>query len=130
MLRNEHGLFKALERVLPTFEQPVTCHELMEIPEIKALAGDANRVSDYLGNMWRKGIIDRLPVTRSTRTGAARWAYQWRTSTERIAVTPVPPYSPSPSGTTLLSKPNVTITDNGSHIKIELPSLSITIQTK
>lgn len=77
MIRSETGLYYALQEVLKAAEQPMTCTELYDIPLIRKYASSANRVSDYLGNMWRDNLLKREPATR-TDFSSARWAYSWR----------------------------------------------------
>lgn len=77
MIRNETGLYHALQEVLKTADRPLTCTELYRIPVIRKYANSANRVSDYLGNMWRDHLLKREPAPR-TDFSSARWAYSWR----------------------------------------------------
>ena len=91
MIRNEDGLFPVLKKILKeSADRPFTCTELYELPEVRRVASSANRVSDYLGNLWRDGDLLRLPAPASE-TSAARWAYQWKVRGERpqAPVTPV-----------------------------------------
>lgn len=128
MIRNENGLFNVLERELKQVApEPRNCVELYDIPEVRALTNSVNRVSDYLGNLWRKGKLTRLPSPR-TETNAARWMYAWKTGSEEQGLT----YSPStvqPLGNTILKRPSIQITENGNIITVDLPGLNIVIRT-
>lgn len=128
----EGGLFEALEHVLKNAKQPYTCVEMYDLPEIRKLAESSNRVSDYLGGLWRKGKVLRLPAPR-TSNSSARWMYAWKPQAEGKARSTAVEYQ-APLRTaghaTLYSKPNIEITENGGMITIDLPSLSITIRTK
>lgn len=123
MRHSEKGLFNALEKILRTTGEPLDCNQLFDMPEVREHAATANRVSDYLGNLWRKGLVKRLP-SAGTGSSRARWCYQWKDS--------VPPgvgidYTP----TLLVDRPNVIISEEGQSILIVMPHLSITIkQTK
>lgn len=77
MIRSETGLYHALSEVLKSADQPMTSTDLYRIPAIRKLAPSANRVSDYLGNMWRDHLLKREPAPR-TDFSSARWAYSWR----------------------------------------------------
>lgn len=77
MIRNETGLYHALAEVLKVADRPMTCTELYAIPSVKRHATNANRVSDYLGNLWRDRLLKREPAAR-TEYSSARWAYSWR----------------------------------------------------
>jgi hypothetical protein len=52
----EFGLYQALEQVLRQAEKPMTCNELFDLPSVKQYAATANRVSDYLGGLFRKRL--------------------------------------------------------------------------
>lgn len=77
MLRTDTGLYHAICEVLKTADQPMTCTELYAVPAIRRYANNANRVSDYLGNLWRDNMLKRAPAPR-TEFSSARWAYTWR----------------------------------------------------
>ena len=123
MANYETGLFNALEKALQAASTPLDCRQLFEFPAIKAHASNANRVSDYLGNLWRKGLIDRLPPEKSE-FGQSRWRYQWRVSgmsrPESIEYTP----------RVLADRPSMLVTENGNVMTVEMPSLIISIRHK
>lgn len=120
-LHNEDGLFPALEAVMKESGEPMDCHQLLEFESIRKLGYTANRVSDYLGNMWRKGQLLRLPAGGDTR---ARWLYQWKDS--KVAK----PTAQAVGQQVLASRPNLTITETGDTITIELPQFTLTIKSK
>lgn len=129
MIRNENGLFEVLRaelrRVAP---EPRTCGELFDLPQVKAIANTANRVSDYLGGLWRKGELVRIPAPR-TDSSAARWQYAWKAGSEVQGIEYEPAISQA-IGNMLLKKPNIEISENGNVIMIDLPGLNIVIRTK
>jgi hypothetical protein len=132
MPKTEGGLFDALEEVLKQSTDPFTCVELYELPKIRKLAESSNRVSDYLGGLWRKGLVLRHPAPRSSNS-SARWMYSWKPQPEGRKTAQVFEYVPAPkntSGVSLLKKPNIEITDNGDVITIDLPQMTITIRPK
>lgn len=71
-----------LEALLKRSKQPLTCAELYDKPEIRALVKSTDEVSDCLGYMWRRGLLAR---TNAPRTGekSARYAYTWRPKAEK-----------------------------------------------
>lgn len=77
MLRSETGLYHALCETLKTAGRPMTCTELYAVPAVRKYAINANRVSDYLGNLWRDHLLTREPAPR-TEFSSARWAYKWK----------------------------------------------------
>lgn len=127
MKTNENGLFPALEAALKAASEPLDCISLYDMPEIRAHAASVNRVSDYLGGLWRKGLVVRLPS--STEGSRSRWAYVWKGPkgpklharlNEAIEYTP----------RVIADRPSVLITEEGSTITIELPNLILVIKTK
>lgn len=121
-------LMPAIEAVLKEATEPMDCVQLFDVPAIKALAPSQNRVSDYLGVMFRKGILSR--VAGSTTNSKARWAYilrhkevpDWKIPKGKEVVD----FRPK----TVMDRPDLYIAENGDFINIELPGFSITIKTK
>jgi hypothetical protein len=126
MYRNEGGLFQVLEDILKASGQPLTATELYDGHEqVRALASSANRVSDYLGNMWRnKGVVLRLPAPK-TNNSSARYAYQWKAAADNAARAPgAKQYIDSLK---TFSKPGIAIVDHGNTVTIELDNYIITV---
>jgi len=127
-LRNEQGLYGALERELKKAKEPLDCATLFESPRVREHAETVNRVSDYLGNMWRKGQVLRLPAPRLENT-RARWLYVWK---DRPKTKPVVDMSQavefSETVDALLNRPNMQVTEEGDTVVITLPSITITIK--
>lgn len=119
MRHSEKGLFNALEKILRESGEPMDCNELFDKPEVREHAATTNRVSDYLGNLWRKGLVTRLPS--NTDGSRSRWRYQWKDF--------APPgvgsdYAPK----LLIDRPQVIITEEGLMIHIVTPHLTISIK--
>jgi len=130
MRNNENGLFPALESILKAATEPLDCQALFDMPEIRQHAASVNRVSDYLGGLWRKGQVVRLPAPK-TDNSRARWMYVWRGSKgpklhASLGIEEGQPYTPR----ILADRPSVLITEEGSTITVELPNLIISIRTK
>lgn len=131
MSKMEPGLYELLAGILKQSDRPMTCVELYEREDVRALANSSNRVSDYLGGLWRKGDAARVPFPRSA-TDASRWAYLWH---ERIDVrkdradqAPQVYQGDPATRTTLVDKPNIRITSFHDTITIDLPGFSITVR--
>lgn len=77
MRYNENGLFPALEKVLKAASEPLDCQVLYDMPEIREHAASVNRVSDYFGGLWRKGLVVRLPAPKNENS-RSRWMYEWK----------------------------------------------------
>lgn len=63
MRYSEEGLYRLLEKLLRAAKEPKNCNELFDVAEVREYAASPNRVSDYLGNMWRRGLLRRVPET-------------------------------------------------------------------
>ena len=123
MQRSEQGLFDALEVELKKSTKPLDCATLFDRPSIRQHAQTVNRVSDYLGGLWRKGLLTRIPC-EPQRGSRARWAYSWKNKDKTLS-------DALPARTvSLLNKPTVEITDNGGVITVSLPQLTIVIRPK
>lgn len=129
MPENEGNLYTALEEALKEASAPKTSVELYDMPQIRKLAESANRVSDYLGNLWRKGLALRHPAPRTSNSNA-RWMYSWKPQSEKRRLQAVEYTPPSKGKHSILSRPNIEITDDGGTITIDLPQLVITIRAK
>lgn len=77
MLRHDTGLYHAICEVLKVADRPMTSTEIYDIPSVRRYAPNSNRVSDYLGNLWRDRLLKREPAPRID-FSSARWAYSWR----------------------------------------------------
>lgn len=82
MIKSDDGLYTALENAFAKSREPLTCAAIMDDPEVRAAALNrfgndlqvaTNKVSDKLGFMWRRGILDRVPAPPSR--SMARFAY-------------------------------------------------------
>jgi hypothetical protein len=145
-MRSAFGIYHVLELLLKDTDQPLTCVDLYDKPDVRKFADTANRVSDYLGHMWRRGFLDRVPAPK-TANSQARWAYIWKgklahkppevvqlqkrdTPPAAQQDQPQPTVEAQPKPGVVLSKPNIEISQNGELVTIDLPALTITIRTK
>jgi hypothetical protein len=129
MSKMESGLYQLLSELLKAADHPLTCVELYERADVRALAHSANRVSDYLGGLWRKGHATRVAAAKNARD-SSRWAYVWR----EPGPAPVHGAGATPqvygARTTLVDKPNILITSEHDVITIELPGFAITVRQR
>lgn len=137
-IRDAFGIYNTLETLIKRSEKPLTCVELYDDPDVRQFADSINRVSDYLGHMYRRGLLGRESAAK-TPNSQARWAYFWKDKAEALAARKAsvkPPAVPAPvvelpsSIRKILSKPNIEISDNGATVVIDLPELTVTIRTK
>lgn len=133
-IRDAFGIYHVLETQLKQAARPLTCVDLFDNPDVKKFADSVSRVSDYLGHMYRRGLLGREPAPK-TLNSQARWGYFWKNRAEIEAAKPRPSPAPLPAELPaplrkILSKPNIDISDNGGLVVIDLPELTITIRTK
>lgn len=125
-------LFPVLRGVLQQAQEPLDCNQLYDMAEVRAVAASANRVSDYLGVMFRRGDLSRVASGERGGGARARWKYIWKAKdapawkTSGVDPTKVVEYKPK----AILDRPSIYITEEGGHIHIEMPQLSITIKVK
>jgi hypothetical protein len=127
--RNEHGLFGALETELRKAKEPLDCATLFEAASVREHANTVNRVSDYLGNLWRKGLVLRLPAPRLEGT-RARWLYVWKDKgpKKKPPVDMTKAIAFDERVDSLLNRPGMQITEEGDTVVITLPAITITIK--
>lgn len=126
--RSEEGLFEVLERILKASPEPLDCVELYnQHAEVRERASNPNRVSDYLGNLWRKGKLIRLPAPRGE-NNKARWLYAWKGKAPAKKPRVEEGMVFDTTLNTVLNKPNLSIEDDGRRIIITMPDLTITIE--
>jgi hypothetical protein len=123
MKETDTGLFPALELALRSATKPLDCHDLYEMPSIKSKAASVNRVSDYLGSLWRKGRVVRIPA-KDSQDRRARWQYEWKG--ERLNTADSVAYEPR----VLADRPSMLITEEGNVVTIELANMVISIRQK
>jgi len=127
-MKAERDLFDVLEDILKKAKEPLTCVQLFDYPEVKRFASTANRVSDYLGGLWRKGKLVRsaAPITRNS---AARWQYAWKPQKAAPPVA-IEEFVAATDNKTLIKKANVEVTERGGFVIIDLPQMNISIRIK
>lgn len=127
--RNEQGLYRALEKELRKAKDPMECAALFDLLSVREHAETVNRVSDYLGNMWRKGQVLRLPAPRLDNT-RARWLYIWKNKgpAKKPVVDLASAVEFSPALDSVLNRANMSITEEGDTVVITLPAITITIK--
>ena len=123
MRNNETGLFPALEAALKAASQPLDSQAFYDMPSIREHAASVNRVSDYLGGLWRKGVVVRLPAPK-IEGSRSRWLYEWKGQKGPAL------YGTEYTPKILADRPTLLITEEGGSVTIELPNLIISIRQK
>lgn len=127
MIKSDAEIYGILEELLrQAGDTPQTCVDLHEDHRVRALVPSANRVSDYLGHMWRRGVVQRYYATKNN-TQRTRYAYTWKEPPEEEAQpTPIERLTVVPKTT----KPNVTITETDGSVVLDFPEFTITVKRK
>ena len=125
MRYNPDGLFPVLEAALKASSEPLDCQSLYDMPEVRKVASNVKRVSDYLGGLWRRGLVIRSAAPKTTPRRAS-WLYEWKGSKGPRIENHVLEYAPR----VLADRPTVLITEEGNVITLEFPNLIISIRQK
>lgn len=121
VIKSEFGIYGVLERYLRAAKDPLTCVDLFAKNDVKKFAANANKVSDYLGHMWRRGLLDRFYAPKDSTT-MARYAYLWKA--QEVAAEPEPVPSTQPSRRNKLD-----ITEKDGVVEIRTEKVIITIRS-
>lgn len=123
MRNNETGLHPALEAALRAATEPMDAQAFFDMPSIKEHAASTNRVSDYLGVLWRRGDVVRTPAPKIAGS-RSRWLYEWKGQRgPKIYGTEYVPKI-------LADRPTMLITEEGGTVTLEFPNLIIMIKQK
>ena len=116
------SIYQLIEAALRKSEDPQTRYDLFDLPEIKALANSAGRVSDYLGHMWRRGLVKRWHSNNPS--SKAVYAYTLKSEEEAPRLTLVKEAIDNKA------PPDCRVSTDGPNVIIEIDDLKITIQRK
>lgn len=113
-------LYNAVIRVLKAADKALTCHEVSDDAEVRSLSNaSVSLVSNYLGNLWRQGLVKRVPAVHAgTGPNKARYAYEWPREVAGVHI----------ASADLYDSPTVKIARSGKSITITMPHLSIVIE--
>lgn len=130
VIKSEFGIYKVLENHLRKTDKPLTCVDLYEKGDVKKFAKDANKVSDYLGHMWRRGLLHRFFAPK-TDTSFARYAYTWKKDGDDAHddARPVPP-SPRQYSRIAGSRPNVEVNEADGSVVITFDQFTVTVRAR
>ena len=132
-IRSNNEIYSALETALQKISQPQTCAELMDRPEVRAAAlarfGNdvqiaTNKLSDTLGFMWRRGVLDRFPAPTSR--SMARFAYALKGTFSNFDTPIVYEKSDLPK----LGKHALSITERDGEVVLDFSQFTIVIKPK
>lgn len=131
-IRSEDNIYEVIEKALSASEVPMTCADLMDIHEVRKAAlkrfGDdlqlaTNKMSDLLGFMWRRTILERYqaPPSRSM----ARYAYMLASKADEPVPTEI---IPPPAH--LRGKQKFTVSEQNGDVVIDFPNFTIRVTSK
>lgn len=129
----EPGIYAILEKLLRATKEPLTCVDLFDaIPNVKQYAANPNRISDYVGHMWRRGLLQRWTAPPQL-NNKSRFAYTWKDSTAFEKVAETPRVKSMPDMKVLQTpgvKPQVLITEEDDRIALDFADFTLTIKSK
>lgn len=125
-----NDLSPLLQRKLQEADRPLSCHDLFDMEDVKQIAPSANRVSDYLGVMFRRGLVSRIAHEGGDERGRARWRYLWRARSDLLSEVSAKAEPINYRPKAILDRPNLHISEDGTHLHIEMPEISIQIQIR
>lgn len=133
IIRSEKDIYNVLEKHLRKSSTPMTVTALMDIAEVRRVAMDefspkdrdarktADKLSDALGFMWRRGLLTRYPAPKETRS-FARFAYGWGSKE---------PAEPRPLAPNVSSgKLGFTVVEIEGGVQIDFQKFTVTIKGK
>lgn len=123
-IRSEAEIYKIIERLLKNSSAPLSSSALWENSDVRANARSAEKVSDYLGLMWRRGLLQRWDVP-ATATSRSRYAYSWLNEDE--APQKIERLHPVAS---TYRKSNVVVTEDGDRVILDFDKFTLIVQAK
>lgn len=131
MIRSNNEIYERLDEAFSAAKKPLTCVELMEIPAVRAAAiahwgkdiqTATEKLSDTLGFMWRRKVIER--VSSDTSRTRARFAYG-----RKEVMGDKEPIPPVPSAKTK-NKGNLEIIEKDGEVILNFEKFTIVIKPK
>jgi hypothetical protein len=120
-IKSDAEIYKILERHLKSSKEPLTCTALWDHADIKQHARSAEKVSDFLGLMWRRGLLQRWAVPK-TSTDRSRFGYTWNENPADA--------EPIQLGSTPAKRADVNITEENGRVTLEFEKFTVTIQPR
>lgn len=125
-IKSEALIYKVIETHLKASgDRPLSCVDLWDHSDVRLNAKSTEKVSDYLGLMWRRGLIQRW-TTPATGLTKARFGYTWKeVSDDALEAKPILSVVK-----TSYKKANVTMTEVDDMIVLDFDHFTITIRSK
>jgi hypothetical protein len=114
MAAQPQNVYRVIEKILRASPEPMTCIQLFDKPEVRKLAPDTAKVSDVLGNLWRREYLVRFAAPPGRLGDQTKWAYAWKNQSEMVGK----------------EIPLVKAEEKDNDLVIELPGYRIIVQKK
>lgn len=128
-IKSDAEIYKILERHLKESKEPLSSSELWGFDDVRANARSAEKVSDYLGLMWRRGLVQRWHAPK-TSTSRSLYSYSYKEPSAASAPSQIVDIRPISAIHQTYKKPNVVITEEENRIVIDFDKFTMTIQAK
>lgn len=125
-IKSEAEIYRILEGYLKSTDTPLSSSTLWEHADVQAHARSAEKVSDYLGLMWRRNLLQRWN-TPATATSRARYAYTWKDESSDL---PAPIAQKLKDVSTPHKRGNVVITEDNDRVVLDFDKFTIIVQAK
>lgn len=128
-IHSQREIYQVIEQHLREASKPLTVSELLDLPDMRAAAiaeyGNevrvyTDRLSNALGLMWRREIVNRYPAPEQANS-QARFAYEWPKDKPEKPVLP----SIFPK-----AKTGVVVTEQDGGVLIEFEKFTILVRSK
>lgn len=134
MIKSNSEIYKVLEDALRAAgQEPQTCVDLYQRSEVNALVESANRVSDYLGHMWRREVVKRWYAPKGSNQRST-YAYTWiEPKPEEKVPKPIERLSIVQNNRPIATKgnkPHVEILEEDGAITLDFKEFTITVRRK
>lgn len=129
-IKSADEIYSAIENALAKASTVQTCADLMEDPAVRNAAVErygtdiqttTNKVSNVLGFMWRRGLLDRFPAAPSR--SMARFAYALKNKI--VEAEPIP-FDQTPK----LGKHALSITERDGEVILDFQQFTIIVRPK
>lgn len=117
-ITDDSHLYEVLLAVILEYQgQWVSSHTIINHPRVKPFVEEygPKRPSNYLGNMFRRGVIRRESATLHVCSDGSRYVYS---------------VDAPQKSSLLVNKSNLKIMDDGKYVVIDTPAMRITIEQK
>jgi hypothetical protein len=126
-IKSDAAIYALIERYLKASKTPLTSVDLWDRSDIRKAEKSAEKVSDRLGLLWRRGLVQRWEIRRpDTR---ARFGYTWKDEAAKADSTPRMLEAVGVAGYPR-RKANVAIIERDDCIVLEFDKFTITVQAK